>query len=295
MRKPIHPQCQGYYVRKFLSQELKKLSLLFTICAFQTIASYAQIKLTINADTRAVVFDGNWKAGEQIKIQVTNLGQPSFDSLAVTYRADEYTNTKGIAAFSATNAGPGVLKSRTNYELLPIMIQAKDEAYVTISLYDTTGSKATKIDEQVYSYRVSGGLKFDVSMGAFFTNLRDEAYALRPVSDSTNQIIQEKNGSGRVGTGILAHLHSRYNCWLNWGISGGFELNSDARVGYLGGFSAFIGYDRKFVFTVGGAASKKNVLSAIYQPDDLVSREITTIPMVEIWAVAWFAGLSYNF
>lgn len=280
---------------KMLRFDCKSISLFFAIGVFMTFAANAQVTLTINAETRAVDFSGKWKAGDQLRIQVYNLTNPSFDSLAVTYRADEYTNTKGIAAFTEANAGPKALVSGTYYDLLPIMIQAKDVAYVTISLYTIKAKVTTKVDEQVYTHRVSGGLKFDVSMGAFITGLRNEAYALQAVSDSTNQIITERNGGIRVGTGILAHLHSRYLGWFNWGISGGFELNSDARVGYLAGLSAFIGYDRKFVITAGGVASKKSVLSAVYEPNDLISREITTVPMVEIWAGAWFVGLSYNF
>ena len=281
--------------RKFFCTTWKRVSLLFVVGVFLTLDAEAQVKLEIDAQTRNVEFTGTWKAGEKLNINVTNLASSSFDSLAVTYRADEYVNTKGITAFSEATAGPKALVSRTNYDLLPIMIQAKDVAYVTISLYNIKGKAATKVDEQVYTFRVSGGLKFDVSMGAFYTGLHDEVYALKPISDSTNQIIRERNGSGRVGTGILAHLHSRYPGWFNWGISGGFELNNDARVGYLAGLSALIGFDRKFVFTFGGAASKKRVLSAVYEPNDLINRAITSVPMVEIWAGAWFAGLSYNF
>lgn len=288
-------QDRPHVLKMMLRFDCKGISLLFVIIAFLTFSAHAQVTLTIDASTRDVDFAGKWKSGETLMIHVDNLSTPTFDSLAVSYRADEYVNTKGIIAFGEANAGPKALESRTNYDLLPIMIQAKDVAYVTISLYNIKGKVATKVDEQVYTFRVSGGLKFDVSMGAFYTGLNDEVYALKPISDSTNQIIKERNGSGRVGTGILAHLHSRCTGWFNWGISGGFELNNDARVGYLAGLSALIGYDRKFVFTFGGAASKKRVLSAVYEPNDLISREITSVPMAEIWAGAWFAGLSYNF
>lgn len=285
---------------KWYKMGYKVILLFFAVFCFIQTNNAQDVRLEINAKTRAICFEGKWKAGKQLQIVIKDYTAKSFDSLVVSYSGGEYVNTRGIETFSDLSAGPKVLESTSEYFLLPVMIQEKDYAHVTITLYrtkDSAGNNITpaKIDEQVYTYRVSGGLKFDVSTGAFVSGLRNEAYALNPVSDSTNQIVAERRGSARVGTGILAHLHTRCNFPVNIGLSGGFEINADARIGYLAGVSLFLGYDRKFVISGGVVASKKNELSNVYMPNEIIRREITAVPMVEVWAGGWFWGLSYNF
>src|SRR5688572_5299374 len=97
-------QNQKLIGRMMLRQDWKLFFLLILVGPFLSGLVNAQVKLTIDAQTRNLDFEGPWKAGEKLSIQVTNLSSASFDSLAVTYRADEYTNTMGIAAFTGFNA-----------------------------------------------------------------------------------------------------------------------------------------------------------------------------------------------
>ncbi|MBK6784416.1 MAG: hypothetical protein IPG79_12130 [Saprospiraceae bacterium] len=82
---------------------------------------------------------------------------------------------------------------------------------------------------------------------------------------------------------------------MSGGLTGGFEINNDAKVGFLAGGSLFFGYDRKFVFSGGVAFSKVKTISDIYKVGDIVPYTINDIPTVEIWKSGWFGALTYNF
>ncbi len=252
-----------------------------------------QVSMVFDQETKGIVFsEKNWKSGEMLKIKIDNHGCNDL-KYVIVYSSTERINAQGVALFNTISTTP-IKKagySTSSYTYLEIPIEAKDYSHITISEYKGT----TKTDEVVYTYSVKGGLKFDVSTGFFVTGLKDDNYILVNYTDSTKTIIAENSGEFRVGAGVLAHLHSRWGGPVNLGIAGGFEINNEAKIGYLAGGSVFFGYDQKFVLSAGIALGKRQVLSKAYKPGQVVNNAISIVPMVGEWKESWFLSLTYNF
>ena len=235
-----------------------------------------------------------FKVGDFVSVCIKNYNPDKDDKFSVEITGEQYENTSGIAAFStAMKKDNGHGTANNKYCLLSLQVPDADKSMIRIVRYDATGKNVK--EERSYVFRNKGGLKFDVSSGFFVTNLRDNVYTFRYLNDSTKQIIKENNGKINLGIGLLAHLHCRSQSGSSFGLTGGFEINHDTKIGFLAGGSWFFGYDRKFVFSVGTALKKVKTLSDLYKVYDKVPLSANTIPTVEIWKCGWFGALTYNF
>lgn len=235
----------------------------------------------------------DWKVGEFLQVQIVNYNPTGKLRYEIEYKSDENINTEGLALFNKTTTASGakVDTITTTFKYLYIPIENKDFSILTIKEFESD----KLIDEQAYTYRPIGGIKFDVSSGFFVSGLINDKFIL--VNDSLSQktIIKENTGDLRVGIGVLAHLHTRGEGFLNCGIAGGFELDNEAKIGYLAGISGLIGADQKFIFSIGAVFGKREVLSSAYAEGDKVDNAISILPTVDIWAGSWFGSLTYNF
>lgn len=234
------------------------------------------------------------KVGEFISVGIRNYDPDKDTKFEVEITGEQYENTSGIDAFKKKTAIKSADKINEDlYYILSLQVPDKDKSIIKIIRFDTSGTK--KLEERSYFFRNRGGLKFDVSSGFFVTRLRDASYVLKSVSDTTKQVIAENNGGIRAGIGLLAHLHCRSQKLLSGGLTGGFEVNNDAKIGFLGGLSVFIGYDRKFIISAGGVFSKVKSISNLYCEGELVPNSVNEVPTVEIWKAGLFGALTYNF
>ncbi|MBK7522813.1 MAG: hypothetical protein IPI53_01180 [Saprospiraceae bacterium] len=238
-----------------------------------------------------------FKVQDFVSVVIRNYNDTIDDKFVVEITGEQYENTSGIDAFKKMTKMDTtetiVEEQPDDYYLLSLQVPDKDKSIIKITRYKPDGT--TKIEERTYFFRNRGGLKFDVSSGFFISNLRDKIYVLKSLDTLNKQIVRENNGNIRSGIGLLAHLHCRSQKWLSGGLTGGFEINNDAKVGFLAGGSLFFGYDRKFVFSGGVAFSKVKTISDIYKVGDIVPYTINDIPTVEIWKSGWFGALTYNF
>jgi len=253
---------------------------------------FSQVTIKLNHQNfKLEVNTNDFKVGKNIQFIIEDYDTKG-DSISVEYFASQYENTEGIKKFGEINTSSVVgLKGGDEYHFLPMQIQDKDYSNIKITRF----RNKNKLEESTFTFRNKGGLKFDVSSGFFVTNLKDKTYALKHISDTSKQILEEDSGRIRVGIGILAHLQIRSTRWANFGFTGGFELNSDAKVGYLSGISLFLGHDRKFVFSAGTAFSKVKSISNLYRVNDIVSSSVDSVPTVDIWKMGWFGAMTYNF
>ncbi len=258
----------------------------------------AQATFRFDQKTKAIVTkDSKWKVGQDLKVIIENY-QCTNLKYVITYKGDESVNEEGLSLFRSA-AGDAKMNGATEaicppLTYLSIPIVNKDYSLITIEEFD--GDQST--DKQTYTFRNQGGMKFDVSTGFFISGLKDDAYII--VSDTLiptqGVIAAEKTGDIRVGIGVLAHLHSRLpRSVINVGLAGGFELDNDAKVGYLAGVSIFIGYDQKFVLSGGWVFGKKAKISNAYYEGQEVDFSLSVVPMVDVWDRGYFGSLTYNF
>ncbi len=267
------------------------LIFIYVLCFQKNCISQVSLEFDQATGQLTILPNAKWRVGKILKITVKDCA-PSKGRYDISYSSTENINSKGLDLFSKLNSEMKLQDGTCPDQLLTFRIENKDFSLITITFYDSSNVlKSTKI----YTYQVTGGIKFEVSSGAFYTKMHDESYILKKVDDTTNQILREISGSFRIGTGLLAHLHTRWNTLLNFSISSGFEINNDAKIGFLAGLSLVIGKERKFFLTFGEAFSKKNVLSNAYIENELVSDELTVVPVVSVWDNSWFFSVTYNF
>lgn len=275
---------------------MRRYYFLFFLVVFTNV--WVSGQLTIDYKTLSVNPDNleQFKVGKIIDIFITDYDPKTDDHFTVEMTGEQYENTSGIASFKTLNEA--IIKhldgrNPQQYKLLSVQVPDKDKSILKITRYDNAGK--IKLEERSYFFRNKGGIKFDVSSGFFVTSLRDENFALKSTSATTKQIIKENNGSIRTGIGLLAHLHYRSQSWSTVGITGGFEINNDAKVGYLAGLSWFIGHDRKFILSGGAVFGKVKRISEVYKVGEEVSSEVNVVPTTEIWKHGLFGSLTYNF
>ena len=259
-------------------------------CDGQATFTFDQITKSISTK------DSKWKVGQNIKVVIKNYGCTE-RNYVITYKGDERVNEDGLAMFREAAGAvktdrEGLTSVCDDLPYLMIPIVNKDYSMITVEEFD--GDKS--VDKQTYTFRNRGGLKFDVSTGFFVSGLKDDTYIIKSDgSTSSGVITKEQSGDMRVGLGVLAHVHSRWPCIFNLGAAGGFELDNDAKVGYLAGGSILLGYDQKFVFSGGVVFGKKAKISNAYYEGQLVDFNLSVIPTVQVWEMSWFGSLTYNF
>ncbi len=253
---------------------------------------FSQLTIDYSKLSIAPIDKSEFKVGRFISIEISNYCD-TCDKFTVEITGEQYENTSGIDAFKKMNGAIQITSTDSIYNILSLQVPDKDKSIIKITRYKPDGT--TKLEERSYFFRNRGGLKFDVSSGFFVSNFRDETYVLKTVNAENKQIIRENNGNMRLGIGLLAHLHCRSQKWMSGGLTGGFEVNNDAKIGFLAGVSLFFGYDRKFVFSGGAAFSKVKRISNLYLVGDNVPSSINEVPTVEIWRAGWFYSLTYNF
>jgi len=266
--------------------------LLFAI-VLQTNVLFGQLIIDYNTLSINVIDNSKFEVGKFINVEIANYCD-TCDKFTVEITGEQYENTSGIDAFKKMNDIKNLAETSTeNYYLLSLQVPDKDKSIVKITRYKPDGK--TKLEERSYFFRNRGGLKFDVSSGFFVSNLRDETYGLKTVNTESKQIVLENNRDMRVGIGLLAHLHIRSQKKWSTGLTSGFEVNNDAKIGFLAGGSLLFGYDRKFIKSGGAAFGKVKRISNLYKVGENVPSSVNEVPTVEIWKAGWFVALTYNF
>ncbi|MBP6448436.1 MAG: hypothetical protein KA341_16660 [Saprospiraceae bacterium] len=251
-------------------------------------------QLVIDYETLSIrdIDPSKFVVGKFINVKIENYCD-TCDKFTVEISGEQHENTSGIDAFKKMNSDNKVVRDTGNYFLLSFQVPDKDKSIIKIMRYDSSGK--VKIEQRSFFFRNRGGLKFDVSSGFFVSNLRNETYGLKTVNAENKQIVLENNGDIRVGIGLLAHLHCRSQKWLSGGFTGGFEVNNDAKIGFLAGGSLLFGYDRKFIISGGAAFGKVKRISKLYSVGENVPASVNEVPTVEIWKMGLFIALTYNF
>jgi len=196
---------------------------------------------------------------------------------------------------SYTNSTIDLTVNANTYNYLPIQVENKDFSIIRIKRFKK--GETTPSEERTYKFNNYGSIKFDVSSGFFLTKNFDEKYSLYSLENGSGKkkIVRDDNGKIKLGIGILAHIHSRTKFMTNLGFCAGFEINNDAKIGYLAGGSLLFGSDRKFVFSSGLALSKIKKISNLYKDGQEVDMAVNEIPLKEVWKGSIFGSFTYNF
>lgn len=256
----------------------------------------SDIIITIdNSNQELKVGKKKFRVGKFIKITINNYVADE-NTYTIDYEGVDYINDEMVKKFSSyTNSTINLTSSSNTYNYLPIQVENKDFSILRVKRFKK--NETTPSEERTYKFKNYGSIKFDVSSGFFLTKNFDEKYSLYSLENGSGKkkIVRDDNGKIKLGIGILAHLHSRTKYMTNLGFCAGFEINNDAKIGYLAGGSLLFGSDRKFVFSSGLALSKIKKISNLYKEGQEVDMAVNEIPLKDVWKGSLFGSFTYNF
>jgi hypothetical protein len=144
----------------------------------------------------------------------------------------------------------------------PVFMKDADEIEFEIKIAKTQ-AELTSVKPITPNYNISGGTKFDYSIGPVFNAISDDVYFL-----DANKTLQQDKNTNIITPGIAAMMHITRRNTSNAAVGGMFGLNAnftqitDVDLGFLGGFTAMLGRDRKFFVSSGVSIFKVNRLKS---------------------------------
>lgn len=164
-----------------------------------------------------------------------------------------------------------LLGTRFYHQSNIIQLQNADELQYTLTIAGKSGVTNTVLDVNGQPLTIpilGGGIKVDFSSGFYYSNVRNQAYALRKnttTDTGKNDIISEGNNGGKtIGVDALMHIYPRLLNGFNPALTFGLGKSLDLNYSVLLGFSLLAGRNNHFVFSGGMNISNIKMLSKAY-------------------------------
>jgi len=164
--------------------------------------------------------------------------------------------------------------------------------------------KDHKVDEfEPYQIWIKGGLKIDVSAGAFITSLVDGKYTISTKTSSDGQdyqtITQDNPGRFQYGFGSTLNVSPRLGLsWIKPSINLGVLFTSEQKFQFLAGLGVALGKNQRIVFQGGLSMGAITSIANDFKADG-ESRynlgEATAPPTQEKFKFGHFFAVTYNF
>ena len=181
-----------------------------------------------------------------------------------------------------------------------------DIVQISLIRYLKSGSSEDKADEYLYNIWVKGGIKIDVSAGAFITSLVNRKYTIsnktRTVgqdNEETYQVITQDNpGHFQYGFGSMLNISPRCGVsWIKPTYNIGALFTSDQKFQFLTGFGLVLGKEQRIILHGGLSMGAIISLANNYKADGQ-SRynlgEAVSPPTQEKFSFGHFFGVTYN-
>jgi hypothetical protein len=177
-------------------------------------------------------------------------------------------------------------------------VQNADKIQFTVNLQPTQGTIGSlNVPNQTIAVPIHGGIKMDWSTGVYYSNRKNENYALVqvPANNDSLQITKEKNFSnGTAGIVALLHMYPRWWTGFNVGLTLGVGVSPDQNYSGMAGLCLMIGRDYRMAISGGlnianiKALSQSQSLNQIISPTGSVSTYNT-------FKTGFFLSLTYSF
>jgi hypothetical protein len=189
--------------------------------------------------------------------------------------------------------------SSYNYISLPIQFLG-DQETDSITITPTSSNLNPQTFSTQFTFPTNGHFFAGVSVGAYVSNLKDEAYSTQTTisqGDTTYQLVAEKPGD-EIGLNSMLNLGNDFfgasDVYWQVGFGAAASITNIIRPRFL--FNVGFGFGRKdlILVSVGGIAGDFNVLSSAYK----VNQSYTTAPqsaVVSQLKAGCFISLSYLF
>ncbi|WP_130855597.1 hypothetical protein [Olivibacter jilunii] len=162
---------------------------------------------------------------------------------------------------------------------------------------------AFQVPAQSFAVPIHGGIKVDFSTGFYYSNIKNEKYALRDfqVNDTTSmkELVPDGGSGGTVGISALAHIYPRNLIpYVSPSLTFGVGKSLDVNYSLLLGGSIIIGKAQRLVLSGGWNFTNRKVLSAANYTNEGNFKPLPTseteVKYRSDFKTGWFAGISYN-
>ena len=196
-----------------------------------------------------------------------------------------------------------LLKVVSDAYLLPIDINGDNIDYIQIKLQRIDNINSTT-ETYIYKIWVQGGLKIDVSGGAYITSLFDSEYTVTPVVNEDGSIsnlstITENNlGNYDFGFGAMVNISLRGGSWVRPTLNFGTLLTSNQKFQILSGVGLILGKNERWIIHGGLAMGEVSIIKNNYKADGTTSYDLgnpADVPVINRFKFGHFFGVSYNF
>lgn len=192
-----------------------------------------------------------------------------------------------------------------NYTL-PIDVNGKNIDLLKITLERHDAQNTTLIDKYEYQVWLNGGLKLDVSGGAFLTSLVDNKYyTTDSVAGGKKYIYKSNIGKYQIGFGTLLNISYRTGAaWVRPSINFGALFSNEQKFQLLAGVGAMLGKEQRVLLHFGLSMGAVNTIESSYtysSPDSPTTRHAydlgtsSVVPTTQKFQFGHYFGLTYNF
>lgn len=187
-----------------------------------------------------------------------------------------------------------------------IQLENADELEYTVNIKGKKDAKnpTLHVTDQPIKIPILGGFKIDFSTGFYYSNIKNEKYALRSrqVNDSTtkNEIVNDGNfNGGTLGIAALMHFYRRITPGFNPSVTFGLGKSLDLNYSILLGGSVLIGRQNRIAFSGGWNISNIKAISKSHLDDAgtkmLLPQSATDVSYYNKFKQGGFASFTYSF
>ncbi|WP_452226430.1 hypothetical protein [Lacinutrix cladophorae] len=187
-------------------------------------------------------------------------------------------------------------EASTDVYLPPLDIFGDNIDYVKIILEIYEGNET---ESKKYEYKIwlTGGLKIDVSAGAFITSIFDEEFLTNDGVDGKKSIRRSDAGEYDFGFGPMVNISFRSASWFRPTINFGTLLTSEQKFQIMAGGGLIMGKNDRFILSAGIVMGRVDVLSEGFLADGTTEYDLGTsaeVPTNEKFQFGHFIGVTYN-
>ncbi|MGV0924522.1 hypothetical protein [Empedobacter tilapiae] len=169
-----------------------------------------------------------------------------------------------------------------------------DKVAITPKIYDKTGEKVLHTFPD-FTITPTHKLRVNFSAGYLLSFIGNEEYGIRYENDKAIGITKLEEEKFSHALGVLTHAFYDFGTPLDYGISAGISLNTDAKINFYGGLSIAFTQENRLVLTSGISFVNVKRLNISNLDNDLnFTSSNIEINYIERYKPAFFVGLTYN-
>jgi len=169
-----------------------------------------------------------------------------------------------------------------------------DKVVITPKIYDKTGLNVLRKFPD-FTITPTHKLRVNFSAGYLLSFIGNEEYGIRYENDKAKGVTKLEENKFSHALGALTHAFYDFGTSLDYGITAGISLNTEAKMNFYGGLSVAFTKENRLVLTSGISFVNVNRLNPSNLDNELdFASSNVEVNYIERYKPAFFVGLTYN-